>query len=62
MVKENKLNRVKEMLKNAKLDHFENIPYDSKLDNIIFQGKSLGTLKQGPVINCVNNIINSIGG
>ena len=53
---------VKKRLSELELEQLCDIPYDSQLEEIIFKGESLSNLSDSPVLECIDNILDRIGG
>jgi CO dehydrogenase maturation factor len=62
MVKQERLPKIKERLSELGLEQLCDIPYDSKLEEIIFNGGSLRDLSDSPVLQCIDKILNKAGG
>jgi hypothetical protein len=62
MIKEERLPLVKERLSELELEQICDMPYDSKLEEIIFKGESLANLSDSPVLQCIDKILDRIGG
>ena len=54
--------KIQEKIKNLNYEFLCDIPYDKKLDEIIFNGESTIKLEDSPIIECIDLIINKIGG
>jgi CO dehydrogenase maturation factor len=62
MIRDERLPIVKERLSALGLEQLCHIPYDPKLEEIIFNGDSVGTLTESPVLESIDVIIDRIGG
>ena len=62
MIKEERLSLVKERLSELELEQLCDIPYDSQLEEIIFKGESLASFSDSPVLECIDNILDRVGG
>jgi len=62
MIPESKMATVKERLKAFRMDHLIDIPYDEKLEEVIFRGEPLNSLNGAPIMKTIQTIIDTVGG
>ncbi len=61
MVKEERKDLVYKRLSELKIPHICDIPYDPKLEDIIYEGKPLSGLDSSPVLDSIDIILEKIG-
>jgi CO dehydrogenase maturation factor len=62
MVKEERKPAVIKRLSELALEYIADIPYDSKLEDWIYEGKPLSSLEDSPVLDSIEHILSKIGG
>ncbi len=62
MVSDKRIQGVKRNIRELNMEYIGNIPYDVKLEEAIFQQKSLSILNKSPAKDCIKQILNKIGG
>ena len=62
MIKEERKPLARQRLAQLALEYLGDIPYDSKLEDWIYEGKPLSSLKDSPVLDSINQILGKIGG
>ena len=62
MVKEERKPAVIKRLSELALEYIADIPYDSKLEDWIYEGKALSSLEDSPVLDSIEHILSKIGG
>ena len=62
MVKPERLEVVHRRLEGLSMELLCDVPYDPKLEELIFSGESLAKLDGGPISACIETIIERIGG
>jgi CO dehydrogenase maturation factor len=62
MVREERRDYLKKRIEEAGLSSLCDLPYDPSIPDLLFQGKSLAELNSTPVMDCINKIIDTIGG
>jgi CO dehydrogenase maturation factor len=62
MVKEERVDEMKERVSHLPVKYLCNIPVDPKLDEAVYKGESLRDFNSSPVIDSINVIVDKIGG
>ncbi len=62
MIKEERLAAVKERLAGLELEHLCDIPFDAKLEEVIYSDKPLRNLEDSPILDSIDFIVQQIGG
>jgi CO dehydrogenase maturation factor len=62
MIPDEKMETVKRRLEGFHIPHLIDIPYDSALEEVIFQGEPLKKLDGSPIMKTIQNIIETVGG
>ncbi|MBD3308455.1 AAA family ATPase [candidate division KSB3 bacterium] len=62
MIKDDRIAVVQQRLSEFHLDYLCNIPYDPQLEDIVFHGEPLSQLTDGPAIEAITLILDTIGG
>ena len=60
MVKPERLPRIQQRLAKFHLEYLGDIPYDLRLENMIFDGEPLKDLSEGPAIEAIEKILKHI--
>jgi len=61
-VREERIETVRKRLEKLSFDYLGNIPYDETLERLIFDGKSVFGLQDGPAMQAIQKIMERIGG
>jgi len=62
MIPEGKMADFKGRLKTFRMDHLIDIPYDEKLEEVIYRGEPLNSLNGAPIMKTMQSIIDTVGG
>ena len=62
MVREERKDMLKKRISDAGLDLFCDIPYDSAIPDALFNGQSLSSIGETPILQHIHKIIDLIGG
>jgi CO dehydrogenase maturation factor len=62
MIPDAKMATVKRRLEAFRIPHLIDIPFDSALEEVIFQGEPLKNLEGSPIMKTIQNIIETVGG
>lgn len=62
MIKNQNREAMKKRLAAIEMEYLCDIPYNKKLEELIFRGESIRNLGQSPVNDCISAIINTVGG
>jgi len=62
MIPDAKMEAFKQRLEPFRIPHLIDIPYDSNLEEVIFQGEPLKNLNGSPIMKTIQTIIETVGG
>ncbi len=62
MVRPDRQEAIRGRLQELKMDFLVDIPYDARLEEVIFQGGPLGEMNGSPVMDSIRKILDTVGG
>jgi CO dehydrogenase maturation factor len=62
MIKKERIPLLEEKISELGLERLCDIPFDPKLEELIFKGEPLSGFSDSPVLECIDKILNKIGG
>lgn len=62
MVKTERKSEVEKRIRELKIHHLCDIPWDSQVEELVFHGESLDKLQNSPAKECIHHIIKKLGG